>query len=69
MPESKKKSKVLTLEVLVEDETLYKRTAEQRQNFLVGYISSIPGCTVVDANIEDAEVISIDNKRTVDGDK
>jgi hypothetical protein len=69
MPESKKKSKVLTLEVLVEDETLYQRTAEQRQNFLVGYISSIPGCTVVDAKIEEAEVINIDNKRTVDGDK
>ena len=69
MPESKKKNKVITLEVLVEDETLYQRTAEQRQNFLVGYISSIPGCTVVDANIEVAEVINIDNKRTVDGDK
>jgi len=57
MPKAEKKNKLLTIEVLI-DESL-DRTAEQRENFLRGYISSIPGCKVVNTNIEDAEVINI----------
>jgi len=58
MPKAEqKKNKLLTIEVLV-DESL-DRTAEQRENFLKGYITSIPGCKVVSTEIEDCEVIDI----------
>jgi len=55
MPE--KKNKLLTIEILI-DESL-DRTAEQRENFLKGYISSIPGCKVINTNVEEAEVIDL----------
>tara|TARA_Y100000385_G_C12744159_1_gene488088 strand:+ start:130 stop:297 length:168 start_codon:yes stop_codon:yes gene_type:complete len=55
MPE--KKNKLLTIEILI-DESL-DRTAEQRENFLKGYISSIPGCKVTNTNVEEAEVINL----------
>jgi hypothetical protein len=55
--ERQRKNKLLTIEILI-DESL-DRTAEQRENFLKGYISSIPGCTVVNTNVEKAEVINL----------
>ncbi len=51
--ERQRKNKLLTIEILI-DESL-DRTAEQRENFLKGYISSIPGCTVVNTNVEKAD--------------
>mgnify|MGYP001211035718 CR=1 FL=1 len=56
-PEKQRKNKLLTIEILI-DESL-DRTAEQRENFLKGYIGSIPGCTVVSTNVEKAEVINL----------
>lgn len=58
MPKAKKKkSKLLTLEVLINEG--FQRTAEQREKFLTGYITSIPGCKVVNTEIEEVEVIDI----------
>lgn len=69
MPEKKKKNRVLKIEVLVDDETKYNRTAEHRETFFRGYIDSMPGCKVLNTEIEDAEVINIDNNGTDNSDK
>ena len=68
MPQEKK-NRVLKIEVLIDDETAYQRTAEHREYFFKGYINSIPGCKVVSTEIEDAEVINIDNNGTDNSDK
>jgi hypothetical protein len=49
----KDKNKLLILEVLIDES--FQRTAEQRENFLTGYITSIPGCKVVHTEIRDAD--------------
>ena len=49
----KDKNKLLTVEILIDES--YRRTAEQRENFLKGYITSIPGCKVVHTEIRDAD--------------
>ena len=49
----KDKSKLLTLEVLINES--FQRTAEQREKFLTGYITSIPGCEVVHTEIRDVD--------------
>tara|TARA_B100000927_G_scaffold286902_1_gene279046 strand:+ start:328 stop:501 length:174 start_codon:yes stop_codon:yes gene_type:complete len=47
----KDNNKLLTVEILIDES--YRRTAEQRENFLKGYITSIPGCEVVHTEIRD----------------
>ena len=47
------KNKLLTVQILINES--FRRTAEQRENFLKGYITSIPGCKVVHTEIEDAD--------------
>ena len=49
----KDKNKLLTVEILIDES--YRRTAEQRETFLKGYITSIPGCEVVHTEIRDAD--------------
>ena len=49
----KEKNKLLTVEILIDES--YRRTAEQRENFLKGYITSIPGCKVVYTEIRNAD--------------
>ena len=49
----KDKNELLILEVLIDES--FQRTAEQREKFLRGYITSIPGCKVVHTEIRDAD--------------
>ena len=49
----KDKNELLILEVLIDES--FQRTAEQREKFLTGYITSIPGCKVVHTKIRDAD--------------
>ena len=49
----KDKNELLILEVLIDES--FQRTAEQREKFLTGYITSIPGCKVVNTEIRDAD--------------
>ena len=46
-------NKLLTVEILINES--FQRTAEQREKFLKGYITSIPGCKVVHTEIRDAD--------------
>ena len=49
----KDKNKLLTVEILINES--FQRTAEQREKFLKGYITRIPGCKVVHTKIRDAD--------------
>ena len=49
----KDKNTLLTVEIIINES--FQRTAEQREKFLTGYITSIPGCKVVHTEIRDAD--------------